>query len=535
MVERSPRDKERENKKEFRKITRREALSTAGKIAVSVVVTGVIAGLGGYYVGTTSVPPAPPKTVISTVTKTLPASVKTVTSTYTVTVPTTVTATGPTLKIGPYPSEEEMMESFKTAKIDWRQFEGVSIRFIGNREPNQESIGKLVPLFEELTGIKVTYELVEEEELRSKTTTDIVAKSGMYDAMLIDPMYMPKFVKLQGVEDLNKYLNDSSITDLQWYDWPNDFPEGFRKMGMIGDVLVGIPLHCSGTLLFWNKPYFEKYGLDPERPPRTMEELEQFAAQCHHPDEGVYGIAMRGVRGSGLNMFIWACFLKSFCGDWFDENWEPQLTSSEALEAAKFYVKLLRNYGPPGASTYEWSKILALMCEGKVAIVIDTPAFAITIEDPKKSKTVGQWGYAAQPAGPCGPCMDPFSWYVGINSASPPERRKAAWLFIQWMTSKEVQMKIGGPAIYVSRLSVNTDPRWRQYFPWLEAWQKAMTENLKYADPDARPRIPEWPEVGDIAGAALEAAIAGSKSVEEAFAEANERIKEVMRKAGYYG
>ncbi|MCD6470743.1 extracellular solute-binding protein [Candidatus Bathyarchaeota archaeon] len=42
-----------------KKMTRREALSTVGKIATSVVITGVVAGVGGYYVGKTTGAAAP--------------------------------------------------------------------------------------------------------------------------------------------------------------------------------------------------------------------------------------------------------------------------------------------------------------------------------------------------------------------------------------------------------------------------------------------------------------------------------------------
>ncbi|MEM0079803.1 MAG: BMP family ABC transporter substrate-binding protein [Nitrososphaerota archaeon] len=61
-------------------LTRRKALSTAGKVAVGVVAAGVIGGLGGYYAGSMAAAPA---TVKETVTV----------GAATVTVPTTITQT----------------------------------------------------------------------------------------------------------------------------------------------------------------------------------------------------------------------------------------------------------------------------------------------------------------------------------------------------------------------------------------------------------------------------------------------------------
>jgi len=68
------------------KISRRKALSTIGKIAVTAVVTGVIAGIGGYYLGSTT---APTRTVVKTTTATITKGG----AQTTVTIPTTVTKT----------------------------------------------------------------------------------------------------------------------------------------------------------------------------------------------------------------------------------------------------------------------------------------------------------------------------------------------------------------------------------------------------------------------------------------------------------
>ena len=68
-----------------KRLSRREALSTAGKVAIGVVVAGVVAGVGGYLSGRAAVPP--PTTITSVLTKTLTAGVSTVTKTVTATAP----------------------------------------------------------------------------------------------------------------------------------------------------------------------------------------------------------------------------------------------------------------------------------------------------------------------------------------------------------------------------------------------------------------------------------------------------------------
>lgn len=72
------------------KISRRKAISTAGKVAAGVVGAGVVAGVGGYFLGASTAPPA-------TVTRTVGAA--------TVTVPTTVTQTVTRTVAGPGPQK----------------------------------------------------------------------------------------------------------------------------------------------------------------------------------------------------------------------------------------------------------------------------------------------------------------------------------------------------------------------------------------------------------------------------------------------
>lgn len=73
---------------EDKKISRREALSTAGKVAATAIIAGVIAGVGGYFAGSSA---APPK--VSTVTKTVTETAATVTETVTETAAPGATAT----------------------------------------------------------------------------------------------------------------------------------------------------------------------------------------------------------------------------------------------------------------------------------------------------------------------------------------------------------------------------------------------------------------------------------------------------------
>jgi len=432
-------------------------------------------------------------------------------------------------------SNDEILAQLAENNIDWRQAEGVSIYCAFQSESDTwkwEEYG-LIELFEEFTGINVDYTMFEEAQLREKTTTDIMTGTGIFDAYMFDPMYLRAYDRANGLQDLNEFLNNPALTDTVAMDWPNDFPADFVGMGSLGDRILGLPMHMSGQLLYYNKAVFEANGLDPNHPPATMEELAEFAAACHHPEDGQYGIALRGLRGAGLNVFAWSSFFKAFGGEWFDDDWYPTLDTPEAIESIEFYSNLIRDYGPPGVANWEWSKILNALQQGTIAITVDAPPFAGTIEDASKSVTAGQWGYAPNPAGSAGRVMTPYSWFLGISPYASSEKQEAAWLFISFATSKPVQLALGAMEC-PSRKSVILDESLNDEFPWMAEWQAALVENSQYADPDARPRLPEWPEIGDAVGVELESVIAGSKDAATACEAANRLIQRIMEEAGYY-
>jgi len=102
------------------------------KIAVSAIVAGVVAGVGGYFAGSATVPP--PKTVTETVTKTVAT---TITQTKTVTVTSTpkpTKPTKPTRKIliaagrtpDPWYPFAAALAKFINKKSDWLRAEAVS-------------------------------------------------------------------------------------------------------------------------------------------------------------------------------------------------------------------------------------------------------------------------------------------------------------------------------------------------------------------------------------------------------------------------
>jgi ABC-type glycerol-3-phosphate transport system substrate-binding protein len=80
----------------------------------------------------------------------------------------------------------------------------------------------------------------------------------------------------------------------------------------------------------------------------------------------------------------------------------------------------------------------------------------------------------------------------------------------------------------VTRLSLWEDPNYRKLVPWSN-YADVMLASIKYdTDPDWRPRVPQWPKIGEIMAVAIQAALVGQMGVKEALDDANQQIAKVM-------
>ncbi|MEM2489467.1 MAG: sugar ABC transporter substrate-binding protein [Thermoplasmata archaeon] len=293
-------------------------------------------------------------------------------------------------------------------------------------------------------------------------------------------------------------------------------------------VYYGVPVYGETTQLMYRRDLFEAEGI---KVPETMDELWEVAKHFYRPPE-LYGIVLRGLRGEGMNVYIWTCFLRAFGGEYLRDK-EAVFNSPEAVKATTFYRDLITKFGPPGCSSFSWSDVEDLFKAGKVAMIIDASDFATRLEDPTKSLVVGKVGYAPVPAGPAGrfPSIYTFGLSISAVGCKTEKEKEAAGLFIGWATSKDMErVRAMMGDVSISRKSAFESTFFKEKFGKYPGRIESAVQGYKEALPDYRPRIPEWPDIGDRLGIILEEIFAGKRDVkeglDEAVAYANKVLKE---------
>ncbi len=422
---------------------------------------------------------------------------------------------------------------YRTAKINWKQVEGESISVAVIPASYFDNLLGLVPQFEALTGVKVRAEKVPPGQIRQKAMLDLSSKTTTYATHAADPMYYPLYVANKWVEPLDKYLADPTLTDAAWYNY-NDILKAWRDADSIDGKPYGIPYDGEVTVQVYRKDLYDAKGLHPAN---TYDQLLSNAKALHDPTNRVYGLAMRGFSGAGQNMYIYPSLFRGFGGTWFKGK-DIVVNSPEAVSALEWYVNALTAYAPPAVRNWNWPDIADAFSQGTVATYLDAHSSAAVLMNPDKSKVIGKVGFARWPRGPNGKRVTSiWNWGFPINSALSERQKKATWLFIQWATSAETQArtswKFAGPAKRsgVNRLSAWKSPEFSQAVGGAgNNFIAAALESLEQdTDVEWRPRVPQWPAIGETMATAIQSALVGQKKPKEALDEAQARITQILK------
>jgi sorbitol/mannitol transport system substrate-binding protein len=281
----------------------------------------------------------------------------------------------------------------------------------------------------------------------------------------------------------------------------------------------------------------------PDQP--TWKDIGEIGAKIHDPANGVYGVCLRGKPGWGENVGQITPVANSYGARWFDMDWKAQLDSPQWKEALTTYVDLLKNYGPPGASSNGYNENLALFASGKCGIWVDATVSAGFLADPEQSTVIDKVGYTHPPVGKFEKGNHSlWSWALAVPASS--KSQEAAKAFIYWATSKdyiELVAKDTGWATVPpgTRKSTYDNAEYTAAAPFAKLtldmintadMTDATQEKVPYAG-ISFVGIPEFQSIGTSVGQEFAAAIAGQKSVDDALKASQDLTVRAMSQAGY--
>jgi len=361
--------------------------------------------------------------------------------------------------------------------------------------------------FKELNpDIDVKFTVFPYSEYRDKLL--IAAAAGNPpDISVVDQIWNPEFSAADFIIPLDDYVASSTTVKKESYF------SGAWDSALFKGKLYGIPFDVGvWALNYYNKAFFKDAGLDPEKPPITWDEFYEAGQKMTSADK--WGTALWVGQGDAVQCITDALIFSNGGSILNADFTKCVLDQPPAIEAMKYFKKL-QGINPPGEVSRTEEDSFQLFTAGKVGMFWygEWGQDTVTARAPEMD-----WAITNFPKPVNGQSIGTFGgWNMVIYKNAP--NKDAAWKFIEYWTSKEVNEKVSSltPANIEAAKSFLTSKR-----KFSEVIFQQLTQALY------RPIFPKYPDLAEIQRNATTAILTGEKDVESALKMATEEINALL-------
>jgi glycerol transport system substrate-binding protein len=475
---------------------------------------------------------------------------------------------------------KEMEWFIKAAK----PFKGMHVKVVSETIPTHEYESKvLAKAFEEITGIKVSHDLIQEGDVIEKLQTQWASGKNIYDGWINDSdligthsrygyvVPLSDFMKGEGKDvtlptlDVNDFMGksfttgpdgkmyqlpDQQFANLYWfrYDWFSR-PNFKKKFKEIYGYELGVPVNWS-----------------------AYEDIAEFFSETIQEIDGkaIYGHADYGKKAPDLGWrFTDAWLSMAGAGDKGIPNGKPvdewgirvdkdnrPVGASVARggaangPAAKYslrkYMEWLRKYAPPGALGMDFYTSLPMLAKGNVAQQIFWyTAFVPPMVAPGPTVNADgtpKWRMAPSPHGPYWEegmklgYQDCGSWT--FMKSTPLKNRKAAWLYAQFCVAKTTSLKKTHVGLTPIRDSDIRHQSFTDRAPKLGGLVEFYRSPARVAWTPTGTNVPDYPKLAQLWWQNIGEAVSGEVTVSTAMnnlAEEQDKVLERIARSGVQG
>ncbi len=393
----------------------------------------------------------------------------------------------------------------------------VTVAVVAN--PQMQQMEQLTTKFFEkkYPSIKVRFDTLNENTERAQIQQDISTGAGLYDVVMISNYETPFYAKNGWLDNLTtKFFPQSPSYD------PSDFIKPIAQSLSVNGDMYSVPFYGESSMLYYRKSMLSAAGITMPTHP-TWAQVAAAAAKLNQPGK-VAGICLRGQSGWGENLATLDTVINTYGGEWFNNKWQPQLTSPADQAAIRFYVNLVRRYGEPGASSAGFTQLLTAYSQGKCAMWYDSTVGASSLSGTSPS-VFKDTGYAFAPTVRKPNSGWLYSWSLGIPKNS--KNQEAAWKFVDWATSKSYVKLVGQQFGWAqlppgSRTSTYSIPQYQQAAKPFASITLASIDSATPLHPTIHQvpytgvqfvDVPQFAALGTNVSQQISGAIAGTESV----------------------
>lgn len=370
--------------------------------------------------------------------------------------------------------------------------------------------------FEEKTGYKVVVDSVPYSGMYDKVSTEVKAKAAAHDVVCLDELWLSAFENV--LTPLNDYV-DNDIT--------SDFLPTLEEGGTLKGNLLGLPMWINSKVLIYRKDLFEdkankqdfsqKYGYELAVP-KTWEEYTDCAE--FFTKDGMYGTSVFGLAGGDtVCSFLDHASQAGAMPLVLDENNKVLVNEKPYVDALQYLCDIYEaGYAPEETLAVSSTESQEMFNNGKLAMQLNwshqyPAAYALDEETVGVAPMIGgEYGVAAT-TGP---------WYECVmkNSAN----QEIAIEYLKFMYDNNEKYMTEGALKIAGRTSV-----YEKYA--LEPGNEHLDAVLSTLDnqySQNRPATPYWTEIEEVLASAIQSALSGKTTPENALTDAKKSIETIV-------
>ncbi|MEE4314528.1 MAG: ABC transporter substrate-binding protein [Desulfofustis sp.] len=463
-------------------------------------------------------------------------------------------------------------------------FKGMDIKVVSETITTHEYESKtLAKAFSEITGINITHDLIGEGDVIEKLQTQMQSNKNIYDAYINDSDLIGTHFRYQQVVPLSDWmvgegqdvtnpgldiddflgisfttgpdgkiyqLPDQQFANLYWFRYDLfKRPELQAQFKELYGYDLGVPVNWSAyqdIAEFFSekvkeidgKPIYGHMDYGKKDPSLGWRFTDAWLSMAGAGDEGIpnglpvdeWGIRVDGCRPVGSSV-----------------SRGGATNGPAAVYALTKYIDWLKKYAPPEAAGMTFSESGPVPAQGAIAQQIFWYT-AFTADMAREGTPVvdengnPKWRMAPSPHGPYWTegmklgYQDAGSWT--LMKSTPVDRRKAAWLYAQFVVSKTVSLK----KTHVGLTPIRESDIWHESFteraPKLGGLVEFYRSPARVQWTPTGTNVPDYPKLAQLWWQNVADAVTGDKTPQQAMdalAEQQDRVLQRLERAGIQG
>ncbi len=370
--------------------------------------------------------------------------------------------------------------------------------------------------------IKVNMEYVGYDNLHDKIVTGMAAKPPAYDAVMVDVIWPDEFIKAGYLLDVSSRVTPEMKSGI--------FPAAWNGVTRNGKI-YGMPWLMDVKYFMYNKDMLAKAGISA--PPKTWDELVAQSQTIKQKGIAEYPIIWSWNQKEGV-VCDFTALLFGMGGKFLDDAGKPVFNDDKGVGVLTWMKKTIDDgLSNPSSVASDENAVEADFLAGKSAFAVNWLFQYSDSNDATKSQIVGQAAFAPMPvfqkgadAGVKGSSVDGSSAFAVIATSPYADQ---TWKFLTYLTSNEVQNKYSKEQL----------PIWQGDFQGdaLTALEAANPTNpvtvpaflAQFPFANERPTVPYYNEASAALQLAIQEALTGVKSPQQALDEAAAKWVELAK------